>query len=419
MIQNGPEACEGSSYSVLGTSLSADGGVIGQLLALGCEGITPYITFGEHGDIGLLSAYAGGGVYITDGSNTLHDTNTVGGVWLEQTTSGGSPCGLYDNQVGGGNNGILFGPGGTGFSGTCGLGLPYIGANQQVCTGPATSGVSGLPPYNLQPCSGTTYNTYQSLILLETSMTHDWPMNDSPGGATPGPCPSTIADVVASGATAAPSVENLTVVSSPLPSPAGSPLALQCGVAGPMKGGSSPNAIEWMGQQGIPAYLSVPSPVFETLCKAGGGTCNQPFTLECIVDPANSASYSTSGFTYLWSIDTSTDLSLFIEYPGGGDGIYWYSFDSQNFGAAASGVPVMLDYEFDGASQSYWFINGTLAATKSAAPSMVNSSLSFFGWDGATAGGKYWNGRMQGCSTYNTALSITKIHLHYAATGLP
>lgn len=137
------------------------------------------------------------------------------------------------------------------------------------------------------------------------------------------------------------------------------------------------------------------------------------------MSPGNSASYTTSGFTYLWSIDTSTDLSLYISYPGGGDGIYWYSFGSQNFGAAASGVPLMIDYEFDGTAQSYWFINGTLAATKTLSPSMVNASLSFFGWDGASAGAKYWNGRVHGCSTYNVMLSIAKINTHYAATGLP
>jgi hypothetical protein len=291
----------------------------------------------------------------------------------------------------------------------------------------ASPSLSGsFPSQTLSVPAGCTVSTaspnpYVSTVLAETSATHFWEMNDSPGGSTPGPCPSTIADDISGGATAAPSPVVLTVVASPLPHPSGSPLAIQCGAVGPIHNGNT--AIEWIGPNAVPAFLTAPSAVFETLCKAGGGTCNQPFTVECIVAPANAGSFgarNTAGYSYVWSIDTAgADGTMYTFEEGSGDLAMWQSDPgTQQFGLPGSGIPVMLDYEFDGTSISYYFINGTLAHYATESPAKNNADLSFFGYNGATAG-RYWNGRMQGCSTYNTALTIQQIHAHYAATGLP
>ena len=53
-----------------------------------------------------------------------------------------------------------------------------------------------------------------------------------------------------------------------------------------------------------------------------------------------------------------------------------------SFGIAASGTPIMIDYEYDGTAESYWFINGTLMTYAAFAPSKTNNDPSFFGWNG-------------------------------------
>jgi hypothetical protein len=158
--------------------------------------------------------------------------------------------------------------------------------------------------------------------------------------------------------------------------------------------------------------------VFQTLCNLSGGSCDLPFTLECIVEVGVNAA-TGSGSNFVWSIDTvGSHGYIQVKNPGGGDVMLWQVTGSQTFGVSASGIPVMLDYEFDGTSESYYYINGVLAVYATQTPQMTASSLSFFGWDGTTAG-NFWSGRMQGCSTYNTMLTPTDIALHYKATGLP
>lgn len=275
---------------------------------------------------------------------------------------------------------------------------------------PGPTGPTGPPGPTGSPGAGNTPNPYASTVLAETSATHFWPMTDASS------C-TTVADAIAGGATGAPSPVPLTVVASPLPEPTSSPAALQCGVAGIIKNGTT--GIEWLGTL-VPAYLTVPSPVFQTLCNTSGGTCNLPFTVECIVDPGNSSGFASSGKNFIFSSDTTgSGITLYITNPGAGDMALWEGSGSQTFGVAASGTPIMLDYEFDGTAESYWFINGTLVYAHATSPSKTNASLSFFGWDGTTANNNFWSGRMHGCSTYNTVLSIAKIHAHYAATGLP
>lgn len=258
-------------------------------------------------------------------------------------------------------------------------------------------------------------NQYVPTVLAETSATHFWEMNDSPGGSTPGPCPSTITDAIAGGATAAPSPVVLTVITSPMPSPAGSPLTIECGVAGPIKNGNTAIAFRAVN---IASYLTVPNSVFQTLCNASGGSCIHPFTVECIVSLGNAAYYASSGNNFIWSIDTTSHDFLSIKGSGGGDSSTWEG-DSKSFGQAGSGTSVMVDWETDN-TDTYLFLNGQLAAAPFAGVGDITaSSLSFFGWDGVNAGINFFNGRMQGCSTYNTALSLSALEKHYAATGLP
>jgi hypothetical protein len=366
---------------------------------------------------GTLTCNAGNAVVITSGGgSTSAPQNTAsptasGGVLI----SGSFPYTIFASPLP--PFPLSTANGGTGTS------APSPTVTATACA--ASPSLSGTwPSQTISVPAGCTVSTaspnpYVSTVLAETSATHFWEMNDSPGVGTPSPgqCPSTIADAIAGGATGAPSPVPLTVEASPLPHPAGSPYALQCGVTGIIKNGTT--GIEWLGAT-IQAYLQVPSAVFQTLCNTGGGTCNLPFTVECIVEPANSAGYGSSGTNFMWSIDTAgTHGYVEITNPGSGDMAVWKTTGASFIGVAASGVPVMIDYEFDGTSESYYFINGTLALYAATSPQMTASSLSFFGWDGTTSANNFWNGRMHGCSTYNTALSIAKIHAHYAATGLP
>lgn len=167
LIQNGVGQCESTNYAQLGTSSTAVAGVVGQLWSGGCPGGAPFFTIGGHGDFGAgANYYSTFGFYANSGATW--DGNTLPGYWMEFTTSTAKPCGFY--QASSGDAGWAFGTAGTGFGGTCGLGLPYVGANTSVCTGSSAGGGtgSGVPPYQLQACNSSTTTQGQVSCTLST-----------------------------------------------------------------------------------------------------------------------------------------------------------------------------------------------------------------------------------------------------------
>lgn len=248
-------------------------------------------------------------------------------------------------------------------------------------------------------------------VLTETALAHYWNFSDSPGGTTPGPCPSTMADLVAQDtvASATPSAVPLNV-STPTPGPI--PV---CGATSMVQDGSTAaeltNTIAAaQGQWFSPATAGILS----NLCNANaGGSCVNDFSVECVVDPGNIASAS-----YFFSADGTTNgLAIGASFANGlilldrGVAI-------QNFALTASGHPYDILYTFAHAtSTSTVYMNGVEAdAVTSPVPQASANSVTYFGSETGAAAG--WNGRIEKCGLYNAALTAAQARAHYNATGL-
>ena len=293
--------------------------------------------------------------------------------------------------------------------GTC---LGVVGGNLVLtCICSAANGTTGCTAVN-----------YDATILAEPSATHYWKMNEAaspaPSAGVPGPCPSTLADSIGSGSTGAPSPVPLTVQATPTTYPVSTQAPILCGAPGPVQDGETGT---WWQGIGLQNTLQIPSPVFETLCKVGGGTCNLPFSWECIVENGIGGSNGPKSNSYLWSIDTgATDANLTLALGAGAGGGAWSSYGSGStsiVAASAAGVLQDIVYEYDGSTNVYYWINGTMVSSSTNKPEMTNASLSFWGWDGAT-NGRNWNGRLEKCSTYNIELSAQQIMTHFMASGI-
>lgn len=293
--------------------------------------------------------------------------------------------------------------------GTC---LGVVGGNLVLtCICSAANGTTGCTAVN-----------YDATILAEPSATHYWKMSEpaspAPSAGVPGPCPSTLADSIGSGATGAPSPVPLTVQATPTTYPVSTQAPILCGAPGPVQDGETGT---WWQGIGLQNTLQIPSPVFETLCKVGGGTCNLPFSWECIVENGIGGSNGPKSNSYLWSIDTgATDANLTLALGAGAGGGAWSSYGSGStsiVAASAAGVLQDIVYEYDGSTNVYYWINGTMVSSSTNKPEMTNASLSFWGWDGAT-NGRNWNGRLEKCSTYNIELSAQQIMTHFMASGI-
>jgi len=268
-----------------------------------------------------------------------------------------------------------------------------------------------VPPYRYGEQPVVLIPNIDNVALGELNLLNYWQFGDSPCGGTvgctPGPCPSTIADLVASDTVAA---------TTPSPVPLVTPVFTPgppCGATGMVQDGTT--AVEFtngvLGVQGqwfSPATAGLLSKVCNN---NAGGSCNLPFTIACVVDAGN-----ISSAAYYFSADgTTTGLALGASFANGlilldrGTAI-------QNFAMVASDLPYFVAYTFDGTSKSSVYLNGVLAlATTSPLPQVSPNSVSYFGSETGAAGG--WNGRIEKCQLRNDAATAADIRYQYNSTG--
>lgn len=248
------------------------------------------------------------------------------------------------------------------------------------------------------------------LASANPQFTHYWEMTDTGGGATPEPCSTALADAILYGGTAVP---------SPVPlacsSPTASPFPF-LGDPGIVKDGS--NSIEFTnGIGGLQGQWLTPAStgILSTLCNNNaGGSCNQAFSLGCVIDANELTSAS-----YFFSADgTTTGLALGASFA---NGVILNDRGTliDNFVDFGSGVAYLVEYTFNPTGNvSSLYVNGVLAeATSSPVPQVSPNSVTYFGSETGSAGG--WNGRIHKCWTANDTEPSSSARWMFMATGFP
>jgi len=278
----------------------------------------------------------------------------------------------------------------------------------------ATLAQQAVPAYRYGTQPAVLIPNIDNLWLNEAGLVHYWNFGDSPcggtSGCTPGPCATQLADLVSQDTVAV-------VTPSPVPLNCSSPTASPypyLGATGMVQDGTT--AVELTNQVlGLQGQWFTPASagILSTLCNNNaGGSCNQPFTISCVVDGGNLANPA-----YFFSADgTSSGLALGASQANGlifndrGTAI-------QGFAMFSSGLPYFVVYTFDGTSTSSVYLNGVLAlATTSPIPQVSPNSQTYFGSLTGSSGG--WNGRDEKCALLDVADTPSDIRWLYNSTGL-
>lgn len=266
-----------------------------------------------------------------------------------------------------------------------------------------------VPPYRYGEQPVVEIPNIDALVEAEAGLVHYWTFGDSPGGTTPGPCATQVADSVALDA-------NASVTPSPVPlncsTPTASPYPYQ-GATGLVQDGSTMVELtnQVLGLQGQ-WFTPASAGLLSSLCNANaGGSCNHPFTVACIVEAGNLANAS-----YFFSDDGTTTGLAFGASMANGLIVLDRGTAIQTFAPLAAGHPYFVTYTFDGTSLSSVYLNGVLAlATTSPLPQASANSVTYFGSETGAAGG--WNGRMGKCQLQNVAITAADVRAQYLASG--
>jgi hypothetical protein len=248
-------------------------------------------------------------------------------------------------------------------------------------------------------------------ILGESGLLHYWPLSDSAGGATPGPCATQLVDSVAADTVT-------TVTPSPVPlncsSPVPSPYPF-LGVTGLVQDGTTATELtngvgSLQGQWFTPAQAGL----FSTICNANaGGSCSADFSVFCIVNPGYQ---NVGGSNYFFSADgTASGLQLGLGTNGLIVGLNGTALSS--FSRVSSGVPYVVLYTYTNATAtSSLYVDGVLAVTSaSPKPQASVNSITYFGSQTGAANG--WNGRLEKCAIFGDSEPASQARAQYFATG--
>lgn len=286
-------------------------------------------------------------------------------------------------------------------NGGTGTSSPNPIATATACGAPVTMTGTWPSQTTLIPVCPTAAPTpnYVSVMLAETSMTHFYKFTGNTVGSTPGPCATSFADSISAGATAAPSPVPLTLATG----------APQCGFPGVIQDGNTSMVPNNSGATAA-SWFSGDSSIIQTICNVSGGTCNLPFSVECVYYP----SITNIGASRLFAVDAGQGLVPNYAALTGTLAVF-VSNASKN--AVFTGMePVDFVYTFDGASTTKFYANGLLVGSIAASPAHVNAATVTFGGDAASTGAS-WTGRMQYCATFNAALTTQQVQAHFKATG--
>lgn len=281
----------------------------------------------------------------------------------------------------------------------------YMGGNTG--TSPANASVQ-FNGTNVQHCIGTTcqsvapFTAYDATVLAEPSATHYWKLNDTGALGPNSDCPATFADSISSGATAVP---------SPVPLGTSSPGPQNCGEPSIVKDGSGAAAFQSSDQGGTASgWLTIAAGT--TPAVAGG------FTVECII--SGTAGVGNSSAQYWFTNDAGNGINIgTVAAQTSVNVTNWHLQIGGTSNTLQASFPnmVALDvvYKWDGTS-NWLYANDSLIYKSSTNTPGNAGTLGKIGSIGTAA--TIFDGRIQKCSTYNTALSETKIRAHFLASGL-
>jgi len=291
----------------------------------------------------------------------------------------------------------------------------YITCSASVST---ISGATPVPtPTGVASVTYVTPNPLESFLLSEPSTTHLWGMHDKPTGCvttycTPGPCPATVADLIASGATANPSPAPLTTVTAaPNPAPF-------CGYSGVYPGAGSSvlfcqNGITGGTYGNCSGNSTGPVISFLQLLLAAE-PATPPWTWFCtFYAHANSTAAGSimfdqdSGATntaFYVGINATNNLTMITN--GGAHP------DSASIAFASRGMWVVTN---DGTNTTLW-INGVTHNVVAVQPSPPANAGGFGKEFNAAADG--YTGMLEDCGNANTAWTQAKVQYAYTLMGI-